>query len=137
MHTQIRIQYKHSTTLGTLLLRAIFFLFTFCSPVLHQVSLSLPSAELSSKLGWVPSFVVKALGYRDDWGLRAKVLELLDAYIVPKRESPQRGHTSYHVERVEPIISPVGRVEPAISQQLFCAVEQETAVALARRLPGQ
>lgn len=51
-----------------------------------QVSLSLPSAELSSKLGWVPSFVVKALGYRDDWGLRAKVLELLDAYIVPKRK---------------------------------------------------
>ncbi|CAM9525786.1 unnamed protein product, partial [Scytosiphon promiscuus] len=49
----------------------------------EPISLKLPSGELSSKLGWVPASVVKAMGFHTDWDLRAKVLRLLDEIIVP------------------------------------------------------
>lgn len=44
------------------------------------------STELASKVGWIPGEVVKAIAFREDWELRARVLELMDAYIVPKGE---------------------------------------------------
>lgn len=52
----------------------------------RQIILKQPSAEVTSKLGWVPSSVVKAMGFRQDWALRAIVLQLMDELIVCKRE---------------------------------------------------